>query len=370
MPVWNEIEQRCLNFLKEEFLEKGSAPRCHDSPRTTHEAVQSHLGVEQRKYREIMARLEHHGLVDPLMIDVVNGHLEISPSIVEEVAELDQEKNMPKEEITEIRVFISHSSEDAELAKHLINLLRSALRLAPKDIRCTSVDGYRLPGGALTEEQLIIEVHGADAFIGLITPSSIGSAYVLLELGARWGAGKHLLPLLAAGASPSSLGPLQNRNALRLTENGQVHQMLKDLAEHLDLSVSSPESFLDLVEAITTCAKNNARAKPENSQASDSRLRDTSPALSKVERDILFHAEGKGNGDVFIIETSMSGDSVRAGDKDFFDAADPAYAALYREALSKLLKRGMVERKGATHFVLSATGFSAARTLKSVPDSI
>ena len=58
-----------------------------------------------------------------------------------------------------IQLFISHSSADVDVAAALIDLLRSALNLPATAIRCTSVDGYRLPGGADTNAQLRREVN-------------------------------------------------------------------------------------------------------------------------------------------------------------------------------------------------------------------
>jgi hypothetical protein len=107
-----------------------------------------------------------------------------------------------------VSVFISHSSKDAVLAEALVDLLRSALGLPANEIRCSSVDGYRLPVGVNTENKLREEVNAAKVVIGLVTPSSLASHYVMFELGARWGAGLFLAPLLA-GVTPSDLsGPL------------------------------------------------------------------------------------------------------------------------------------------------------------------
>src|SRR5688572_19277140 len=96
-----------------------------------------------------------------------------------------------------VDVFISHSSQDSQLARQVVDLLRSSLNLRAQQIRCTSVDGYRLPAGANTDQQLREEALAARAFIGIISPFSLTSAYVLFELGARWGAGQPLFPLLA-----------------------------------------------------------------------------------------------------------------------------------------------------------------------------
>ena len=113
------------------------------------------------------------------------------------------------EEITDpqpIKLFVSHSTADAPLAEALVELFRSALNLPAKAIRCTSVEGYRLPGGANVDEQLRSEVNSAKACVGIISRQSIQSPYVLLELGARWGPKLHLLPVLAPGNGPEVPG--------------------------------------------------------------------------------------------------------------------------------------------------------------------
>ena len=74
-----------------------------------------------------------------------------------------------------INIFISHISKDVGLVKALIDLIRSALSIPASDIRCTSVPGYKLPGGAVTESQVRQEVLAAPVFIGLITEASLSS---------------------------------------------------------------------------------------------------------------------------------------------------------------------------------------------------
>ncbi len=143
-----------------------------------------------------------------------------------------------------IRLFVSHASEDSDLAERVVDLVRSGLGLPAAAIRCTSVDGFRLPGGADTDEQLRREVHDCEAFIGIVSASGVRSAYVLFELGARWGAGKPLIPLLAPGIPASLLrGPLAGLNALRADNRAQLHQLLGELAGTLTVPLESAAAY-------------------------------------------------------------------------------------------------------------------------------
>ncbi len=152
---------------------------------------------------------------------------------------------------SDLRLFISHSGKDAVIAEALIELIKSGLELPASAIRCTSVNGYRLSGGAKTDEQLRIETLSAHAFVGLISPNSIGSMYVAFELGARWGAGKHLMPILAPGVDASILeGPLSGLNALSCDSDAQLHQMISDLGNYLELTPVATEVYVRYVGKI------------------------------------------------------------------------------------------------------------------------
>lgn len=163
-----------------------------------------------------------------------------------------------------VPVFVSHSSADEPLARALVELFQKALRLSARDIRCTSVDGYKLPVGAATGEQLRREIVEASAFIGLITPASAASMYVLFELGARWGARRHLAPVLARSADMVLLGgPLSTVNALVLTERAQVFQLVQDIGEHLKLQLEPIASFERSVDVVVAAANASHASLPK-----------------------------------------------------------------------------------------------------------
>lgn len=143
-----------------------------------------------------------------------------------------------------IDVFISHSSQDTRLADALIVLLRDALSIEPAQIRCTSVDGYRLPAGANTEGHLRGEIVEATYFLALITPASLRSPWVLIELGARWAAERPLMPLLAKGATTKSLqGPIVSFNALRCDREAEMQQLVHEMAAELGRATPQPSVY-------------------------------------------------------------------------------------------------------------------------------
>ncbi|HVW15854.1 MAG TPA: toll/interleukin-1 receptor domain-containing protein [Mucilaginibacter sp.] len=152
-------------------------------------------------------------------------------------------------------IFISHSSADVEIVKTLIDLLRSALPIPAAKIRCTSVDGYRLPAGASTDQVLRNEVNNCKVLIGAISPKSMTSAYVLFELGARWGQEKPMLPVVIGTEGKTFLrGPLSGINALDLSQTAQVHQLVGDIAGLLKIKQEKPAVYTAHLDRLVTTA--------------------------------------------------------------------------------------------------------------------
>ena len=158
-----------------------------------------------------------------------------------------------------MKIFISHSSQDSELAGKLAKLFQLSFSLPPEEIRCTSVDGYRLPVGTDTDQRLRQEVKQSKLFLAVITPTSIRSSYVLFELGGRWCTEMPMFPVLGRGATTSCLeGPLSGINALDLQHRKQVLQLLEDMANELGTNMASLSSIDEEIEAVWEAAKSVA----------------------------------------------------------------------------------------------------------------
>ncbi len=265
-----------------------------------------------------------------------------------------------------IRLFISHASDDKVLAERLIDLFRAALNLPASAIRCTSVNGYRLPAGADTDAQLRQEVHETDAFIGIVSAASIRSLYVLFELGARWGARRPLFPLLAPGTPASVLGrPLNGLNALEAGDAGQIHQLVTDVARELGLSVESPAVFQKHVDAVistrpvapTQVAATVGISHPERA------LLEEVTTLSKEAVELLVEA-AKGDGIIMVLET-MGGDSVSTNSRDFGERGNSRSEARWRGAARELHRRQYIEDRAGKGevFFMTDRGFEVAEAV-------
>jgi hypothetical protein len=145
-------------------------------------------------------------------------------------------------------VFISHSNDDREQAALVVSLLRAAFCLPSSAIRCTSLEGYRLACGAGTDETLKKEVLDCEVLIAMVSESSMRSAYVLFELGARWGSAMPLFPLLISRRGAASLkGPLSGYNGLSAGMPGQLNQLITEVGFILGLEPEPPAVYQEII---------------------------------------------------------------------------------------------------------------------------
>jgi hypothetical protein len=155
-----------------------------------------------------------------------------------------------------MKIFVSHSAVDQAIAAAFVDLVRAAFLISSRDIRCTSVDGYKLPAGTDADEQLRREVYEAQVFVALLSPASIKSIYVIFELGARWGAKGHLIPVMVDGLDPSYLTPpLSALHAVSGKSEAEVHALLVTLGDKLGLEPERPDVYLKALKAFVNATK-------------------------------------------------------------------------------------------------------------------
>jgi hypothetical protein len=134
--------------------------------------------------------------------------------------------------MTSPRIFVSHQHADESIAGALVKLLGHAFDIGPHDIRCTSVKPFVLGPGERTSEQLRREIARAELVIGILTPQTSHSNYVLCELGASWGRDVPTFPVLTRGATIADVpAPLNERHSI---------------------SIESADNCLDLVDYVAS----------------------------------------------------------------------------------------------------------------------
>jgi hypothetical protein len=271
-----------------------------------------------------------------------------------------ENSHLPPRKPSQVLIFISHSSEDREVGKRLTDLLRSALRLPASSIRCTSIEGHRLRGGADTDQQLKREIREAPTFIGVVSPRSVKSMYVLFELGARWGIEKHLVPLLAPGAGADQLvGPLAGINALRADSRADLHQLLGELASELGVTLEPAQAYERQLEDVTlTTVPPTPNA---NATAGPTSPVDLIKGLSEPAAELLSHAAVDPHGGALVLEMQQ-GLIVQAGGKQFVQQGNPRSGAQWRAVLDELRGRGFLYEDGSL-WLVTEDGFKAADLL-------
>lgn len=129
------------------------------------------------------------------------------------------------------RIFICHRHASAPVAEALIKLIKYAFEVEDRDIRCTSVPGYRLQAGAKSADTLQADLFGAEVVLGLITPQTTESDYVLFELGASWGLKTPTFPLRISGAGYDHVPEvLREKSSLSLEDTSQCLQLVEDIS--------------------------------------------------------------------------------------------------------------------------------------------
>lgn len=277
-----------------------------------------------------------------------------------------------------VRLFISHASDDAELARRVVALFRAALNLPADAIRCTSVDGHRLEGGADTDETVRREIGSADAFVGILSNRSMRSAYVLIELGARWVLNKHLLPLLAPGTPPAVLGgPLVGKNALRADSEAQLHQMVREVGRVLQIHLEPADAYLRELQNVkewTPTTSAGQRRELENvsrsAEAFDPERLRIAADLDSAATQLLKAAAADPKTTIMRTRTHNSGTSIKTNGRNFVEAGNPRSEAEWEGALKHLEDRGLItDRRGSREvFYVTDSGFQIADAIVIVED--
>ncbi len=147
-----------------------------------------------------------------------------------------------------------------KLAEAFIELLISAMPISSERIRCSSVPGHELPGGISIVDVLRKEVRDSRVFVALITPESFKSTYVQFEMGARWGAGLRLIPLLVAMKVDDLIqGPLGMLRCLSCDKEADLLRLVEQISVELGLTRKEPSLYQRYIARLRELANQEVR---------------------------------------------------------------------------------------------------------------
>jgi len=223
------------------------------------------------------------------------GHMEIRLGKV--VPERNKSKiSANKMENCKIKIFISHCSDDKTLVESLIDLLRNAFNLDSEDIRCTSVDGYKLPIGADLNETIRKEVSCTKIFIAVITESALASPYTMFECGARWGTAKPFYPIVCSIYGAKLLqGPLQVINAAIASNEGDIHNFLESISNNSGFKLQKVTSYNRNIKNLIDVINNKGQNKNDDELEKKIEEYMQKHTFSVNDIDRLFDEAKKGN---------------------------------------------------------------------------
>jgi predicted nucleotide-binding protein len=128
----------------------------------------------------------------------------------------------PRKKRRQYRVFIRHSSADTWMAQVIgekIGNLGAAVWLDAKD----------LSGGDFVLQEVLKAVHECDEAVVLVTPFSVSSQWITVEIGAFLGQAKRVTPLLNH-VDHQAISPIQGVKAIDLND---LQRFLTELKKRL-----------------------------------------------------------------------------------------------------------------------------------------
>lgn len=124
------------------------------------------------------------------------------------------------------RLFISYATDDHQLAEEIADLCRRA------NIN-TFVANIDIPPGTDWYNRLGDEIRQADELLVIISPKSIHSPWVMIEVGAAWALGKGIIPAVIYENIDSLPEPIKRFQAQKIISTMQRKNLVKKIAQRM-----------------------------------------------------------------------------------------------------------------------------------------
>jgi hypothetical protein len=139
-------------------------------------------------------------------------------------------------------IFISHCSADKALAGKLVDiLLNNGCNVSSDRILCTSLEGMGIPAGTASFIEFLREqIQAPKLVILLLTENYFASIFCVCEMGAAWGMGLKVFPLVVPSLDKSDLhGVLKVTQASDILEPASLDELRDVVKEQLGTDVKT-----------------------------------------------------------------------------------------------------------------------------------
>lgn len=175
---------------------------------------------KRKKVNAALAGAEAEGRLTSILQDAV-AHFTFENGAPERASEGEPITLQPVQRgagVTQARVFISHATEDRELADKLVDLLQLGTDVGRKQVFCSSRRGTGIPAGSDFVRYIVEQMRDTVIVVQLVSPSFLASSFCMRELGAQWISEKDSFPLLVP---PSDLDDV--RTVLGVTQVERIN---------------------------------------------------------------------------------------------------------------------------------------------------
>lgn len=311
--------------------------------------------------------------------DLTFAQLEAKLIVLEKMLSESMEENCKMDKPH--KLFISHSSKDADYVEAFVGLLE-ILGLRDEDIICSSVPPYCIPIDNKVYEWLVNEFHNSDLHvIYAFSKNYYSSAASLNEMGAAWAMKHKWTGVLLPGFQFNQLDGCIDKTQISIKLDDSDNRTLKyRLAEFKDELIKEFElrpmseatwerhrdKFLDRIANITEKRAEECKRAEEEEQQYAPVVGQEDVGRIPVDSAFLLVYAAEGNGQIFKLATLGSSVQVLADGKQFMADNSQRESARWQEALDRLITWGWVKPVGLKGeiYEVTGTGYTKADWLK------
>lgn len=279
------------------------------------------------------------------------------------------------------KLFISHSSKDADYVEAFVGLLE-ILGLRDEEIICSSIPPYCIPLGNKVYEWLVNEFQNSDLHvIYAFSKDYYSSTASLNEMGAAWAMKHKWTGVLLPGFYFNQLDGCIDKTqiAIKLADSDirtlkyRLGEFKDELTKEFNLRPMSEatwerqrDGFLDRISTITEARTRECKDTEELNQQYTPTVGQDDVGSIPVESAFLLVYAAQGNGQIFRLATLGSAVQVSADGKQFMADSSRRESARWQEALDMLITWGWVKPVGRSGeiYEVTGTGYTKADWLK------